>query len=152
MSETRTLIKLLRMYFQLIWEFGSALYKLRNVGGVESPPPLYATRTNTESADLGSSLRPLPSRFWYELVWWSSRLHRQHLDSRQRRRRLQASQGTTVKSSLFIFRQVSCLCHWLRKFWIHKTIIIRNCVLENISSTACSVQSSNPVPLTLCKL
>jgi hypothetical protein len=33
MSETRILIRLLRMYFPRNWEFGSALSKLRNFGG-----------------------------------------------------------------------------------------------------------------------
>jgi hypothetical protein len=43
MSETRILIRLLRMYFPRNWEFGSALSKLRNFvggGGVnQSKPP-----------------------------------------------------------------------------------------------------------------
>jgi hypothetical protein len=34
MSETRILIRLLRLYFPRNWEFGSALSKLRNFGGV----------------------------------------------------------------------------------------------------------------------
>jgi hypothetical protein len=42
MSETRTLIRLLRMYFPRNWEFGSALSKLRNFGGFDPPPPRYA--------------------------------------------------------------------------------------------------------------
>jgi hypothetical protein len=33
MSETRILIRLLRMYFPRYWEFGSALSKLMNFGG-----------------------------------------------------------------------------------------------------------------------
>jgi hypothetical protein len=36
MSETRILIRLLRMYFPRNWEFGSALSNLK-------PPPPYAT-------------------------------------------------------------------------------------------------------------
>jgi hypothetical protein len=42
MSETRILIKLLRMCYPLNWEFGSALSKLRNVGvgGFEPPKSL----------------------------------------------------------------------------------------------------------------
>jgi hypothetical protein len=41
MSETRILIRLLRMYFPQNWEFGSALSKLRNFGGggVWNPNP-----------------------------------------------------------------------------------------------------------------
>jgi hypothetical protein len=40
MSETLILIRLLRIYFPLNREFGSALSKLRNFGvGVEPPPP-----------------------------------------------------------------------------------------------------------------
>jgi hypothetical protein len=38
MSETRILIRLLRMYFPRNWEFGSALLKLRNFGGGLKPP------------------------------------------------------------------------------------------------------------------
>jgi hypothetical protein len=42
--ETRILIRLLRMYFPRNREFGSALSKLRNFGGFETPnPPPYAT-------------------------------------------------------------------------------------------------------------
>jgi hypothetical protein len=33
MNETHVLIRLLRMYIPLKWEFGSALAKLRNFGG-----------------------------------------------------------------------------------------------------------------------
>jgi hypothetical protein len=42
MRETRILIRLLRMYFPRNREFGSALSKLRNFGGVRelNPPPL----------------------------------------------------------------------------------------------------------------
>jgi hypothetical protein len=42
MSETRILIRLLRMYFPRNWEFGSALSKLPNggAGGGGTPPPL----------------------------------------------------------------------------------------------------------------
>jgi hypothetical protein len=42
MSETRILIRLLRMYFPWNWEFGSALSKLRNLGGesLNAPTPL----------------------------------------------------------------------------------------------------------------
>ena len=47
MSESRILVRLLRMYFPQSWEFGSALSKLRNFrgGGFEhpKPPPRYAT-------------------------------------------------------------------------------------------------------------
>jgi hypothetical protein len=47
MSETRILIRLLRMYFPQKLEFGSALSKLRNFGGGgegEHPnPPRYAS-------------------------------------------------------------------------------------------------------------
>ena len=47
MSESRILVRLLRMYFPRNWEFGSALSKLRNFGGggFEHPklPPRYAT-------------------------------------------------------------------------------------------------------------
>jgi hypothetical protein len=46
MSETRILIRLLRMYFPRNREFGSALSKLRNFGGWFEPPqtlPRYAT-------------------------------------------------------------------------------------------------------------
>jgi hypothetical protein len=49
MSETRILIRLLRMYFPRNWEFGSALSKLCNFGavrGVEPQPPRYATATH----------------------------------------------------------------------------------------------------------
>jgi hypothetical protein len=48
MSETRILISLLQMYFPRNWEFGSALSKLRNLGGGSTPPPntpRYATAT-----------------------------------------------------------------------------------------------------------
>ena len=45
MSESRILVRLLRMYFPRNWEFGSALSKLRNFGGgfehpKQPPPPL----------------------------------------------------------------------------------------------------------------
>ena len=44
MSESRILVRLLRMYFPWNWEFGSALSKLRNFGGgfehTNLPPPL----------------------------------------------------------------------------------------------------------------
>jgi hypothetical protein len=47
MNETRILIRLLRMYISRNWEFGSALSKRRNFGGVveplQPPPPRYAT-------------------------------------------------------------------------------------------------------------
>jgi hypothetical protein len=47
MSETRILVRLLRMYFPRNWEFGSALSKLRNFGGgglnPPNPPPGYAS-------------------------------------------------------------------------------------------------------------
>jgi hypothetical protein len=46
MSETRILIRLLRMYFPRNSEFGSALSKLRNFGGMglnPPTPPRYAT-------------------------------------------------------------------------------------------------------------
>jgi hypothetical protein len=47
MSETRILIRLLRMYLPRNWEFGSAFSKLRNFGGgglnIPTPPPRYAT-------------------------------------------------------------------------------------------------------------
>jgi hypothetical protein len=39
MSETRILIRLLRMYFPRNWEFGLALSKLRNLGGGGVEPP-----------------------------------------------------------------------------------------------------------------
>ena len=39
MSETRILVRLLRMYFPRNWEFGSDLSKLRNFGGLNPPPP-----------------------------------------------------------------------------------------------------------------
>ena len=42
MSESRNLVRLLRMYFPQNWEFGSALSKLRNFGGglnTPIPPP-----------------------------------------------------------------------------------------------------------------
>ena len=41
MSESRILVRLLRMYFPRNWEFGSALSKLRNFrgGGFERPKP-----------------------------------------------------------------------------------------------------------------
>ena len=38
MSKSRILVWLLRMYFPRNWEFGSALSKLRNLGGFEPPP------------------------------------------------------------------------------------------------------------------
>jgi hypothetical protein len=40
MNETRILIRLLRMYFPQNWEFGSALSKLRDIGGGFEPPKL----------------------------------------------------------------------------------------------------------------
>jgi hypothetical protein len=46
MNETRILIRLLRMYIPRNWEFGSALAKLRNLGGGLFEPlksPQYAT-------------------------------------------------------------------------------------------------------------
>jgi hypothetical protein len=48
MSETRIVIRLLRMYFPRNWKFGSALSKLRNFGEEEGglnlwTPPRYAT-------------------------------------------------------------------------------------------------------------
>jgi hypothetical protein len=51
MNETHILITLLWMYIPRIWEFGSALSKLRNFvrGGVwtpKPPPPRYAAVTN----------------------------------------------------------------------------------------------------------
>jgi hypothetical protein len=66
MSETRILVRLLRMYFPRNWEFGSALSKLWNFGGggVEPPnPPGYATadfwyfdvRYNNISVSISSS-------------------------------------------------------------------------------------------------
>jgi hypothetical protein len=39
MSKSRILVRLLRMYFPRNWEFGSALSKLRNFGGVRTPQP-----------------------------------------------------------------------------------------------------------------
>jgi hypothetical protein len=39
MSETRIPVRLLWMYFPRNWEFGSALSKLQNFGGVWTPPP-----------------------------------------------------------------------------------------------------------------
>jgi hypothetical protein len=41
MSETRILIRLLRMYFPRNWEFSSALTKLRNFGGRGLEPPKH---------------------------------------------------------------------------------------------------------------
>jgi hypothetical protein len=45
------MIRLLRMYFPRNWEFGSALSKLRNLGGggcnLSIPPPRYATVLHT---------------------------------------------------------------------------------------------------------
>ena len=54
MSESRILVRLLRMYFPRNWEFGSALSKLRNFGGgggFEHPqtPPLGTPLITTES-------------------------------------------------------------------------------------------------------
>jgi hypothetical protein len=46
MSESRIIVRFLRMYFPRNWEFGSALSKLTTFGGggVEPPnPPRYAT-------------------------------------------------------------------------------------------------------------
>ena len=46
MSESRILVRLLRMYFPRNWEFGSALSKRRNFGGwgvVEHPTPPLGT-------------------------------------------------------------------------------------------------------------
>ena len=42
MSESRILVRLLRMYFPRNWEFGSALSKPRNFvgGGLNTPPPV----------------------------------------------------------------------------------------------------------------
>ena len=51
MSESRILVRLLRMYFPRNWEFGSALSKLHNFegGGFEPPnPPRFATERNHE--------------------------------------------------------------------------------------------------------
>jgi hypothetical protein len=39
MNETRILITLLWMYIPRNWEFGSALSKRQNFGGVSTPPP-----------------------------------------------------------------------------------------------------------------
>ena len=43
MSESRILVRLLRMYFPRNWEFGSAWSKLRNF--LNPPTPRYATAT-----------------------------------------------------------------------------------------------------------
>jgi hypothetical protein len=45
MSETRILIRLLRVYFPRNWEFGSVLSKLRNFGwgGLNTPTPPHGT-------------------------------------------------------------------------------------------------------------
>jgi hypothetical protein len=44
MTKTRILIRLLRIYFPRNWEFGAALPKLRNFGGLlnTSKPPRYS--------------------------------------------------------------------------------------------------------------
>ena len=50
MSESRILVRLLRMYFPRNWEFGSALSKFRNFGGGfehPKPPPLGTSLTHT---------------------------------------------------------------------------------------------------------
>jgi hypothetical protein len=52
MNETHILIRLLRMYIPLNWEFGSALSKLQHFRGGEGltpqNPPLYATEQQGE--------------------------------------------------------------------------------------------------------
>jgi hypothetical protein len=48
MNETHILIRLLRMYIPRNWEFGSALAKLRNIGGrgvVLNPPTPFRYAT-----------------------------------------------------------------------------------------------------------
>jgi hypothetical protein len=44
MGETRILIRLLWMYFLRTWEFGSALSKVQNFGGIEPPTPPPSVR------------------------------------------------------------------------------------------------------------
>jgi hypothetical protein len=51
-SETHILVRLLWLYFPRNWEFGSALSKLRNSGGVNPPPPRRYT-TAAEEWTLG---------------------------------------------------------------------------------------------------
>jgi hypothetical protein len=51
MSENRILIRLLQMYFPRNWEFGSALSKLQNWGGLNPPHPsvfLHFDMSHTE--------------------------------------------------------------------------------------------------------
>ena len=53
MSENRILVRLLRMHFPRIWEFGSALLKLRNFGGLTPPSPVrHASDTFAEHDEL----------------------------------------------------------------------------------------------------
>jgi hypothetical protein len=61
MSETRTRIRLLRMYFPRNWEFGPALSKLQNFGGWGFEPPKTPPRYATTSAevDLHEVVTPL---------------------------------------------------------------------------------------------
>ena len=52
LSESRILARFLRMYFPRNWEFGYALSKLRNFGGVEPPkppPPRHATARSNKA-------------------------------------------------------------------------------------------------------
>ena len=57
MSESRILVRLLRMYFPWNWEFGSALSKLRNFGGglnTPNPPlgmPLLLTHLSNQNSN-----------------------------------------------------------------------------------------------------
>jgi len=60
MSESCILVRLLRMYFPRKWEFGSALSKPRNFGGVGgwTTPPRYATGFRVISCCNHNSLLP----------------------------------------------------------------------------------------------
>jgi len=56
MSESRILVRLLRMYFPRNREFGSALSKLRNFGaGFEPPTPLPRYTTGDEVSPIMST-------------------------------------------------------------------------------------------------
>jgi hypothetical protein len=72
MSETRILIRLLRMYFPQNWKFSSALSKLRNfgVGGFEHPKPplgmpLFQNTLSVPSSEAGRYEEKSVPQHWH---------------------------------------------------------------------------------------
>jgi hypothetical protein len=134
MSETRILIRLLRMYFPRNWEFGSALSKRRNFegGGVDPPnPPRYATGCVW-----------LQYKCSGEFNFYSDFSNMSYTDTKYEAKHYGLKTKINLRCQLFMCVTLKCRAHWHLPHVGTSCVLPYNIVLRAMASNVLGTRST----------